>query len=221
MNFQELCQETARLCEITGTISDVASATGEHERVVTWTRNAWVFIQNLHDDWAFLRALMSFSTVIGQSAYGQSDMGSGIEVATLDPDSFSCWLTASGRGDEQYLHEVSEDDWRTAFETGQQTNQRPQYFAWNRTNGSMLLAPAPDAVYTISGYYWAQPVHLAVNADTPAIHRSLHMIVPYRAAMMYANRESAPELKLEAVEGYQALLSRMERQYLPGIEFGA
>ena len=53
-----------------------------------------------------------------------------------------------------------------------------------------------------------------------AIDSSLHMIIPYRAAMMYANREASQELKLEAVENYDALLTRMERLYLPEVSGG-
>lgn len=216
MNFLELCQETARLCEITGGGPvTIASATGENAQVVRWTRNSWTFIQGIHE-WAFLRSRLSFNTVVDQAEYLPADM-SAASIRRLDPETPRMYLASAGVVDEQHLVEWSEREYEDSHEFGLQIAGRPAVFAWRQATRSMLLGPKPGAVYTVAGWYWRQPVQLAGDNDEPAIDSSLHMIIPYRAAMMYANREAAQELKMEAIENYGHLLDQMMRLYLPEI----
>lgn len=219
MNFLALCQETARLCEITGGgPAAVATATGENLSVVRWTREAWRNLQNMHD-WDFMRKTLSFQTVASQADYTRAQMNA-TDIKSIDEDSMRVYKTSIGKPDEGYLVEWSWQDWYDTFDFGSQTTGRPMVYAIRPEDKAMVLGSIPDDVYTIKGRYWSQAQELTADGDTPAIDEDLQMIIPYRALLSYANREVAAELKQEAHEQYSVLIARMMDRYLPSIGFG-
>lgn len=219
MNFLALCQETARLCEVTGGgPTAVATATGENLSVVRWTREAWRNLQNMHD-WNFMRKTLSFQTVAGQAAYTRAQM-SAMDIKSIDEDSMRVYKTSVGKADEGFMVEWSWQDWYDTFDFGAQTNGRPMVYAIRPEDSAMMIGSIPDDIYTIAGRYWSQAQAMSVDDDTPAIDEDLQMIIPYRALLSYANREVAAELKQEAMEQYSVLMAKMMDRYLPAIGFG-
>lgn len=220
MNFLELCQETARIAEITGGgPRSVVSQTGENLDVVRWTREAWVDIQNLQL-WDFLRKELLFPTVAGQQYYTRAQMGAS-DMRKVDEDTLRIYRDSVGTSDEQYLVGW---DWEVFWNTygfAQQAQGRPNIFTIRRSDKAMGLGQIPDSGdYKVRGWYWSRAVRMALDADEPAIDEELQMVIPYRAVMHYANREAAAEVKQEAVENYGPLMDRMYEQYLPAVSMG-
>lgn len=216
MNFAELCREVGSRCEITGYASiNPESSTGEHGKVVSWTREAWVSLQQQHE-WTFLRRDFSFTTALGQSTYLRAAIqAEGAPVRAIDVESVRCWRESIGRADEQFMVEWDWDEWYDTFGFGIQPQSRPQVFTIRPEDSAFVLGPLPDDIYRISGKYWRQAQRLTQAADTPVIDDEMHMAIVFKAMLTYANRESAAEIKLEATERLDEVMSLMRRRYLP------
>lgn len=221
MDFTSLCRATARLCDVTGHASlVVAGATGEHANVVDWTREAWRSLQQEHE-WSFLRKNLSFLTTADQDAYLTSFMlVAGSPIRDIDRESVRIYRESIGRSDEQFLVEWDWDSWYDTYGYGTQVSSRPSVFAIRPDDRAMVLGAVPDAIYRVVGKYWRQAQELTLAADEPIIEAELHMVIPYRAMLSYANREAAPEAKREGVEQLDTLMQLMRRMYLPQVHSG-
>ncbi len=218
MNFKELAQETARLCEMNGAISDVTTAVGVLADAVRWTSRAWVRIQHTHRDWEFLRGKFQFDTVASQSEYTPLQMGA-TDLASIDFGTVSAYDAGIGRSDEQWLDDWSYDNLIDSFDFQSTQIGRPLAWALRMDTRALALGPTPDRVYTVRGWYRRMAQVLAANADTPLIDADLHMVIPYYAAITYANLEVAGERKTEMVEALRDHWSTLERRYLKSFEF--
>ena len=75
MNFLQLCQ---RVALESGTLAGlpsfltVAGASGRAAKIVAWTADAWVQIQNERPDWLFRTAEFNHALVIGTNRYSGS-----------------------------------------------------------------------------------------------------------------------------------------------------
>lgn len=221
MDFTELCRETARLADVTGwSTLVVAGATGEHQHVVRWTRNAWLALQQMHE-WSFLRADLSFVTVADQAAYTEATMQAVDKpIRYIDRESVRVQLESLGSVDQQFMTEWDWGEWYNTFGYGPQVSGRPMIFSIRPDDQAMVLGSIPDAVYRITGKYWRQAQSLTLGTDVPIIKDELHMLIPYQALLSYANREAAAEAKTEAVERREEMLPLMRRLYLPAVHGG-
>lgn len=219
MNFLGLVQRTRQECEGVGTqITSVVSQTGEAKRYVDWVQSAWLHIQGLEPDWLFMRSSFTFQTVIGTGDYTTATAGA-TNFGHWFPDTFRCYLTATGVSDEQFLAEWGYQDLRNVYRMGTQNNARPAIFAIKPGDKSIMLGPKPDAVYTVAGEYQRTATELS-SGDTPDIPTNLHMVIVYKAMEYYALFESAPEALSRAQTGYKDLLRQLRAVELPEIELG-
>ena len=63
-------------CGVSGAVlSTLANQVVEINRLAGWVNQAWVDIQEIHDDWFFLRQSFSFSTIAGQQSYTPTQAG--------------------------------------------------------------------------------------------------------------------------------------------------
>ncbi len=218
MNFLEACQRTVELCGIPGTgPTTVVGQTGEYKRVVNWVRQSWIDIQNRYDHWDFMRAALSYQTVVGQGEYTLAQMNA-TDLRTLSKtDTLRAYLTATGVGDEQYLVPWDWQSFRDSYLYGLHVNARPVVFSVNPQNKAMNLGEKPDDIYTIAGVYYRNAVVLAADGDIPALPLQFHEIIPYRAMLKYSGYEAAPEVKQEARENYDQLLSDLCEDQLPAL----
>lgn len=220
MDFQTICRELGSRCEITGYASIVpGTSTGEHGKIVNFAADAWVEIQQEHE-WNFLKKDFSFTTVDGQEAY----LSSAIQAAQApirfyDVDTFRVYRTSIGLSDEQFLAEWAWEAWYDTYGYASQVSGRPALFAVRPEDNAIVLGPKPDAGgYTVRGKYWRQAQRLSAAGDVPIIDDEYHMVIVYKAMISYANREAAQELKLEAAERLDAMMSIMRRRYLPSYD---
>jgi hypothetical protein len=85
-------------------------------------------------------------------------------------------------------------------------------------DNDLLFEPVPDDAYTIEADYYDKPTLLAANADISLIPEEFHQVIIGRAMILYANFESAPEIKDQGEEIYVEQLALMENDQLPNQE---
>lgn len=223
--FLELCQKAARN---SGVISGVAPATtveqtGDLQQLVQWVVDAWVRIQTHRDDWRWMRCAFSAATIPGVSEYTRAtwnltdhdrwftdQVQAGYFPITL-------YRTATGVSDEGVIREVAYETWRTCYDRGVQTANRPRVYAIS-PSGAFLLGPTPDAVYTVKGEYYRVPQVLTKNKDTPlGLAAQYHDAIVWRALMLLGSFDESQAALSVATLNYLELLQQMERHALPEI----
>ncbi len=225
--YLELSQDLARE---SGTISGtnpgaVADQAGRLLKIVEWTANAWVRIQNLHVDWRWMEKDFSANVSSGTARYTpvafsindhrawrNDNLVTGYQPNTI-------FLTATGVSDEGPLREITWQQYRTRYDRGAQTNNYPSEYAISPA-GEFCLGPIPDDIYTIRGPYRSAAVLLTADADIPACPAAFHEIIVWRALMMLAEFDEAIDQRLAAAIKYQTFLDDLESDQLPRIEMG-
>ena len=72
-------------CGVSGaTLATLSNQVVEINRLAGWVNQAWVDIQEIHDDWFFLRQSFSFSTVAGQQSYTPTQAREAYEKSLAD-----------------------------------------------------------------------------------------------------------------------------------------
>lgn len=218
MTYLELVNSLVELADISNTpLTTLQSQTGVNLRVRNWVKQAWVDVQNLHAEWAFLRQDLSFVSASSQS-YTTTAMGA-TTLRKVDQDSLRIYLTATGVADEQPLSYLDWKTFRNTYLYGVRQTGRPVAYSIDPNTKTLWLSSNPGTGYTIVGYYWRQPIVLSADADEPACPTEYHMIVVYRALLKYAGFEAAGEVKQEAKENYGALLSGLMVDQLPQLDW--
>lgn len=225
--FLQITQDVARE---SGTVSGtnpatVLSQTGRLLKIVEWTAQAWVMVQNLHADWRWMRAAFSGTTTAGAGKY---------TPASFDITDFRDWLrddrvtgyqphtiylTSAGVSGEGALLEISWEQWRTAYGRGSQTNNFPSQYAISPA-GEFSLGPIPDDDYTVNGEYRQAAVVLAGDGDTPGLPAAFHQIIVWQAIILLAEFDEAVEQRAAAVIKFNTLLESLERDQLPIVSLG-
>ena len=116
--FLQLCSDTRRECGVAGTgPTAVTDQSGQLENIVNWVKNAFVEIQNRHQDWLWLKSTFTFDTTASDDTYAYGDAAvtdSRLSAAIsrfrrwwlYDVDGFpnvKCYLTSAGVSGEKYL----------------------------------------------------------------------------------------------------------------------
>ena len=193
--------------------STVIGQTGQMKRSVDWIASAYEEIQSEHADWQFLRADFSFPTVIGTVAYLPS---------AISLPEHADWITESitvytvSVADEQELTYVPWDEFRENYQLRTVTTGRP-YLCSVKPDRSLALYPTPDAVYTVRGEYYKRAQTMTADASEPLFPARFHMILVWRALMLYGAFESAAECYSHGSKEYLRLFSQLEANQLPRI----
>jgi hypothetical protein len=218
--FLELCKDVRRECGIAGTgPASVTGQLGELERVVAWTKNAWVELQNRSQSWLWMRSPFTFDTAAGTDTYAYGVVTDSRLAALitrfsrwwpLNSDGYSnvlAYLTATGVADQQYLSYLDWNSFRHLYKRGAQTNNRPVHFTIDPQQ-QLILGPKPNAIYTVTGEYQQSAQILAADTDIPEMPVQFHQLIVYKAMTKYAGYRSAPEVMSRGItEG-----NRLDRQ---------
>jgi len=223
MNFLQLCQDTVRE---SGTISGdatpatVAGQSGRLLKVVNWVSKAWTAVQNLHDDWLWMRAEFSGNVVAGNAKYTNASWGLTRWSRWIsEPKCMSIYLTALGVSDERPLVEIEWAEWRKRYGFGLQVNNRPHEYAIS-PQGQFCLGPIPDSAYTVRGEFQMGAQTLAANTDIPELpDTTLHTVIVWRALLLLAQFDEGQWPTGVAQVHCQDDLQSMKK-YRPKISFG-
>ena len=221
--FLELCQMVARE---SGTISgvqptSVASQTGRLAKIVAWTNNAWIDIQNRRTSWLWMRKEFTGLAIANTSRYTPAAWNiTDLARWITDSGMTTMYDTSIGVSDEGELPSSTWPEWKQQYDRGVQTPARPVTFSITPAN-EFALGPVPDTGYTVRGEYVQVPQSLVLNSDVPGLPARFHSIIAYRALMMLAGHDEAPTTYAEAQSNFNSLMIDLERDQLPTWGSGA
>lgn len=218
--YLQLVKDTARESGTVPGYSSIVSVVNQVGRVAlfaNWVRQAYRDIQNDRDDWRWLQADFEGTALNGVNSFAASDL-------SIDADRFSHWInpndgeehmtcypTASGIVDEEYLHERSYDRFKRAFMVGEESLKtgRPAYYAITPQN-RIILHPTPDADHVLKGSYYKAPQNLAVNDDQPEMPRRYHDMIMWGALVHMATYDEA----FEQIQIFQGRYDKMRQDMI-------
>lgn len=219
--FLELCQDVGRESGTVDVRSFTATANqqGRLLDIVNWVRDAWVKIQNEHDTWLWMRKEFTGSIVAGTARYtGASFNLTDFENWVLDDENTTLYLDSEGVADENKLDYLPWVTWRKIYGRGQQFDNRPVAFTISPQN-EFVLGPTPDAACTVNGEYMKTVQTLSADGDIPECPTRFHDIIRHRALMLLAEYDEAATTYAAALSNYKDMMSKLERDQLPTIDF--
>lgn len=194
---------------------------GEALDYVDWIDEAWLQLQAEEQDWHWMRKDASFQTVSGQIAYA---------ATTIAPDwarwhvsdSWRLFTTAIGRRDEGFLTPWEFQTWRDSFDFGLQSTLlgRPTVFAVRPGDHAIVLGMTPNAAYTVTGQYQAAPIAMTADSDVPGLPTRFHMLIVYKAMMLYGSHEAAPEVYAAGKGEGDKMMAALRLDQLDTIAYG-
>lgn len=207
----------------TSVLTTVVDQSGESRRFVGWCAVAWLEIQRAHQDWDFMRAEASWTTISGKAIYTPVECG--ITAGThriWARETFRNYLTTGGTDTEVHMGYISYDDWRNTYRYGatRSLTTQPRHFAITPAK-AIALGPFPSGDYTVTGDYWLAPVRMALDADVPNIQIEDFMVIVYKAMMAYGVFESAPEVYQRGNDEFNLTFAQMTADRMPDIVMGA
>lgn len=138
---------------------------------------------------------LTFSTVIGQAAYGAADLAQIPNIIGLD----TLFLFDASRPLELEKYEADEFEWLQSNSTG---NGRP--CAYTYIDSQILLWPAPVAVYTMRPHMHYKLTELAADTDTNAWTNDAEQLIRCHAKLLlYAN-------VIEDTDGMQRMSAQIQ-----------
>ncbi len=209
MTYLQLVQRLAQECGAAGAPVTVVGQTGEYKRLVDWTKTAWDAIQSKFHDWDWLRASFSFTTVANQSDYTSTEAGIASRFGRWDLDYIKIYRTSEGVATEQKLDKIDYLEYRDYYTTGTVDASMP-IRCCALPNQKLALGPKPESTgYTVRGDYFKSPQALAVDADTPELPEQFHEAIVWRAMMLYARYEGAPEIYQDAAINFSQRMAEL------------
>lgn len=231
--YLAICQDVIRECGISGTLTTTVSQTGEFNRVVNWVKQAWIEIQNRHQDWLWLRRSATVDTTAGDSTYAATDFTDEGTAAAITH--FSHWLvddledppkaylTSTGIGGEYWLSWLEWYQYRTIYLTNQnRTTQGQPAMISVDPQLNIRLGQIPNDIFTVTVNYYRGAQKFTADADVPfGLPEQYDDIIMYRAMKKYAGYESAQEVMYRADNEGNPVMRQLEQNQLPSIRLGA
>lgn len=227
MTFLELCQRTAVECGITRSLSAVTGQSGRMLDVVNWVNTAWEMIQNKHPNWHFMRSGFTLNTIAADGDYPPDEFTDTRSTALISNfsswilDSFKIYDSTVGVAEQAPFRHIGYPRFIDHYRTGAVATNRPAAFTVRPYDSAILLGPAPNGIFVLTGEYWRAASAMAANGDEPGMPAQFHMAIVWQAVQLYAMNEEAPTLIATSGNSLATYMSRLENNQLPEIEFGA
>ena len=230
--FIQGVQKLATECGLASSPSTVVSQTGEFARLVEWYKDAYIDIQNRHQDgWRWLRHSFTLTTSASDDAYTYSDCTDSTSASAISR--FGCWklhdpydppkiyLSSAGVGSERWLIWLPWEDFKLIYKIGSQstTTGQPAHITVDPQN-NILLGPSPNDVYVVTGDYYRSAQELSVDADEPEMPSQFHNLITWAAMMDYGNYEVAQEVLNRGHKKYRSMLRKLEANQLTSMRIG-
>ena len=206
--FLELVQDLQREVGASGAqISSVTGQVGEAQRLVKWIQQSDFWIQNRWLNWKFLWNQVSVNTVA--STIG---LAAPTDLNFWDYKTFK--INDGGASDEDEPLSAIEHD-MIKWQIRDTDTGKPSLVIIMPDN-TIEFEPVPDlSTYLIKADYFRKPTKMAANGDVSRIPEEYHQAILGRAMILYANYESAPEIKTQGQEIFDTFLARLENSQLP------
>jgi hypothetical protein len=232
--FLKLCQDTSRECALAGgdTVpTTVVGQVGELQKIVNHVIQSYNEIQQLHNNWRWMRRGFNFPTVSGTDTYAYDAAGVVDDITSAAITRFREWriddyddppkfyLTSAGVGSEGWMIFYEWNDFKFQFKIGTQNDSAPSIITINPQN-EIVLGAQPNDIYTISGDYQLanQILDITDGTDSPDMPSDYHDLVMWGAVMKYGIGKAAPEIVTKGQYYYGKLLGELENNQLAPIE---
>jgi hypothetical protein len=218
--FLQLCNDVERESGTVGTgagLIDVSDPpTPRQRKIVEWTANAWVMIQQARPDWSFLRS--DFETLIVQGVDRYDP------VEDLDIERFGAWLdvnhggltiysaAAGGKAQESELCKIRFPQWRDSYDRGQPVASRPVVYAISPQQ-HICFGNTPDATYYVRGQYRMAPQQLVDSADLVEIPSGFESIIVWKAVLLLAQHDEGPVQVATSRSNYADMFASLVRAH--------
>ena len=217
--YLELCQDLVREVGISGTgPSAVTGQIGELRRVVMWIADAYTEIQQ-RTDWRWLRRSFTLQTVEDQETYAFSEVTDVDAIAVISrfgkwrfedyDDPPKIYLTSSGVAGQTWMIATSWESYKQIYGIGVQNSGQPLYITANPQD-KMVIGPAPNGIYTLTGEFYRSAQILAADGDIPEMPTQFHKLIVYRAMEKYGIYEAAQEVVVRASKEGRRMLRQLE-----------
>lgn len=211
MNYLQLCQELVSELGLAGGAgpTSVTDQRGELKNVTRWVRDSCLWVDNLWDDWKY--HWCEYTGTIAEN--GRVPTAAAFTVGHWDRESF--WLNKSAQTAQQFRY-IPWEEFRNLYETGNALAQRstPNILTV-RPDATLRVYPTSNALHSVTAEYWRRPRILTLDTDVPLMPEQYQRIIMARAAIMYGNREDAPEIISGMEAEYVDLLEKLQSDQAP------
>ena len=185
----------------------VTGLVGEAQRLANWIKRADQYVQLKYVNWKYLRNEFNTNNITAQSV---DMLAKPVGTRYWDYKTFT--VIEPGGTEKNPIQAVEYDKIkRDTLDTSEGYPSRVIIM----NDNSLKFEPVPDGAYTINADYYVRPTLLAAIDDVSLIPEEFHQIIIGRAMILYANFESAPEIKDQGEEIYVEQLALLENDQLP------
>ncbi len=228
MTFLQICQSFCGECGIAGgesVPSSVTGQTGELARGINWVKQRWKKIQNSNNsNWRWMRVGFTVNTVADDDTYASTDCTDVLTSTAIARfkrwriqdrnDPAKIYLTSSGVGTQTWLTYLDWDDFKAIYRIGTQNSGFPAHITIDPQN-NLVLGPAPNGIYTVTGDFVRSAQELSADGDTPEMPSDFHELIVYEAMQDYGYFEAAPEVLARGKELAAPLKRQLQADQLP------
>jgi hypothetical protein len=217
MNFVELVNALRVEGGISGrAIESVEGAqVGEAERLVKWTKDAWMDIQMQHTEWAFLFVESTFTLPVAASVLNPPEYEAG-NVGEWKVNTFRIAPPGGTRRDSKPLRYMDYFDWRDTDGLDVVNLREPTSFTIHPTTEALHIVPS-DTARILFYDYWRTPQELDEDGDIPIMPARFHRLIPFWALKKYGAHEVAPEALVRAETEINRLFPALEIDQLEDV----
>lgn len=183
----------------------VVNQRGEYKRLVNWIKDADMYIQDLYENWKFMRAEYSEDTLVGNNSLPTVQ-----DVAWYDEDTFK--IIENGTTDENLIEVVEYDTIKGEI---RDTTSNVPYRVIIMPDNTLQVDPVPNAAHTIKCDYYRNAVEMTANTDISLIPPRFHKAILGYGLMLYGGYENAKESLEQGEKIFGTQLARLENNQLP------
>jgi len=200
-------------------VDSLALGPAEYLRLDEWLADADLEIQLHWEDWNFLIASASFSSIASTATYTLSSLSLDTTLSKWDRESF-VWNPTDDA--YQILTEMPYKEWRETARLGTVDTGTPENVVV-KPNKDIVLYPTPDAIQTVTADYWTIPVRMSADADESAIPGRYRRVIVLRAALTAAafkNSQNPDSIKhgRSMFQDFEQILSAQYKELLARLE---
>lgn len=185
--------------------STVVGQRGEYNRLVNWVKDADMYIQDLYENWKFMRMAYNEDTLLANNVLPAVQ-----DVAWYDESTFK--LIESGETDENLIEVVEYDAIKSEI---RDTLSSVPYRVIIMPDNSLEVDPIPNGAHTIKCDYYKNAVEMTANDSISVIPARFHKAILGYALMLYAGYENAKESMDQGERIFGTQISRLENSQLP------
>jgi hypothetical protein len=175
------------------TLTDVVgNKTIEIQNACRWVHDANLDIDNQWMDWKYHWLKYGPQTAASAAQTVPAPTG-GLSAQQWDLNKFRFRTTSVGGPTWAPVEYYERQHFLDLFDPDNAVAGPPVAFTIEPDNTLFFSAPF-DQAYDFLGEFWRRPFEIVAATDTPLMPSQYHRMIMCRAAVMYGNREDAPEI---------------------------